>query len=387
MSGTKEAVLILNDGTIFRGRSIGAEGEAGGEVVFNTSLTGYQEVITDPSYCGQIVTMTAPLIGNYGTNLEDEEAAKPHLSGFVVRELSTLASNFRSTSSLDSYLRRHGIVAMDGVDTRALTRRLRSDGSMKGLITTRLGDLAELKRRLAAVPELEGRDLVLEVTRGKRIAWTEGYAEAFRPDLSAPTGWERPKVVALDYGAKANIFRSLVASGFEVIVLPAGASANDVMAERPDGVFLSNGPGDPRVLRYAVDCAKGVLGKVPVFGICLGHQILGAALGAKVFKLKFGHHGGNQPVRDQMTGRVEITAQNHGFAVEEESLVAAGGRVTHINLNDGTVEGLDHPGLRMMAVQYHPEAAPGPHDSLYLFRRFRTLVRPDGAGIPARSGN
>lgn len=375
MTGRKPARLVLADGTVFTGTSIGADGTAGGEVVFNTSLTGYQEIITDPSYRGQIVAMTAPLIGNYGTNPEDEEAERPQLSGFVVREFASLTSNFRSTEDLDAYLRRHGIVAIEGIDTRALTRRLRSEGAMKGLITTEIVDPAELRRRVQEVPELEGRDLVLEVTRGRRLVWDEGFPDRFAPTIEGTSKpGVRPRVVALDYGAKANIFRSLVHCGFEVVVLPAKATAADVLREQPDGVFLSNGPGDPRVLTYAVDCARGVLGKVPVFGICLGHQLLGAALGAKVFKLKFGHHGGNQPVKDLLTGKVEITAQNHGFAVDPASLEKAGGRVTHVNLNDGTCEGLDHEDLRMMAVQYHPEAAPGPHDSLYLFRRFRDLV-------------
>lgn len=373
MSNEREARLLLADGSVWKGRSIGAEGEAGGEVVFNTSLTGYQEIITDPSYRGQIVTMTNPLIGNYGTNAADEECERPHLSGLIVRELSTVTSNYRSTESLQDYLMRHKVVAIDGLDTRALTRRLRRDGAMKGLLTTATDSDEVLLQRLHAVPDLVGRDLVLEVTRGRRILWTEGPETRFWPEMSVPSAG-RPRVVAMDYGAKANIFRSLVQAGFEVVVLPAQASAAEILAENPDAVFLSNGPGDPRVLRYAVEAARGVLGRKPMFGICLGHQIIGEAMGAEVFKLKFGHHGGNQPVKDLTTGRVEITAQNHGFAVEPESAKRAGARITHLNLNDGTVEGMDSQELRMMAVQYHPEAAPGPHDSVHLFTRFRAMV-------------
>ncbi len=375
MTLDSEARLILADGTIFAGRSLGASGTAGGEVVFNTSLCGYQEVISDPSYKGQIVCMTAPLIGNYGTNREDEESERPHLSGFIVRELTPVTSNFRSTEELPAYLRRNGIVAIEGIDTRALTRKLRRDGSMKGLLTTEHQEPEQLRAALEDVPDLEGRDLVLEVTRGRRIQWEEAPPKNYTPEISS--GFEtrpRRRVVVIDYGAKANIFRSLVAANFEVIVLPAQATAAEILREIPAGVVLSNGPGDPRVLKYAVEAARGVLDRVPVFGICLGHQILGAAIGAEIFKLKFGHHGGNQPVKDLLTGKVEITAQNHGFAVEANSVAARGGRVTHLNLNDGTVEGLDLPGRRAMSVQYHPEAAPGPHDSLYLFRRFRDLV-------------
>jgi len=368
-----EARLVLADGTVFRGRSFGATGEAGGEVVFNTCLSGYQEVITDPSYCGQIVAMTNPLIGNYGTNLDDEERSLPFLSGFVVRELSRVASNFRSDSDLHGYLERNNVVAIEGVDTRALTRRLRTEGAMKGLISTETTDRDELVARLTAVPELEGRDLVKEVTRGRRIDWENGFAERFMPDMGVD-GEAAPHCVVLDFGAKRNIFRSLVEAGFRVTVLPASATVDDVMAEKPDGVMLSNGPGDPRVLTHAVDTTKGLLGKVPLFGICLGHQILCAAAGATIYKLKFGHHGGNQPVKDLKTGEVEITSQNHGFAVERDSIVAVGGEITHVHLNDDTVSGFELPAQRAMSVQYHPEACPGPHDSIHLFRRFRELV-------------
>jgi carbamoyl-phosphate synthase small subunit len=375
-----DARLILADGTIHSGRSFGAPGTAGGEVVFNTSLTGYQEIITDPSYRGQIVCLTNPLIGNTGTNLEDEEAAELHLSGLVIRELAPLTSNFRSTAALSEYLERRRVLAIEGVDTRALARRIRKDGAMKGLLTTEILEPGELRRRLQEVPDLEGRDLVLEATRGRRLRWLEGYAERFWPKLATRPSEGGPPIVVLDYGAKANIFRSLVEVGCPVTVLPASATAADVMQERPRGVVLSNGPGDPRVLDYAVACVRGLLGQVPVFGICLGHQLLGAAVGAGLFKLKFGHHGGNQPVKDLDTGRVEITAQNHGFAVEQRSLERQGGRVTHLNLNDGTVEGLEIREARAFSVQYHPEASPGPRDALHLFRRFRErLDLPAGA--------
>ncbi len=373
MGVEKPARLVLADGTVWRGRSVGAEGEAGGEVVFNTSLSGYQEILTDPSYRGQIVTMTNPLIGNYGVTPADDECERPHLSGFIMREMTSITSNWRATESLAEWFVKHRIVAIDGIDTRALTRKLRIDGAMKGLLSTSTDSDEVLLRRLGDVPDLVGRDLVLEVTRGRRIEWSEGFSPEFETELVAPVG-TRPRVVALDYGAKANIFRSLVQAGFEVVVLPARASSADILAEKPDAVFLSNGPGDPRVLKYAVEAARGVLGKRPIFGICLGHQILGEAIGADVFKLKFGHHGGNQPVKDLTSGRVEITAQNHGFAVEATSAERCGARITHVNLNDGTVEGMDSAELRMMAVQYHPEAAPGPHDALHLFRRFRALV-------------
>lgn len=368
------ARLVLEDGSVYRGMSFGAPGESGGEVVFNTSHGGYQEIVTDPSYCGQIVVMTCPLIGNYGVNDEDEESERPFLSGFVIRELSALASNFRHREDLASYLKRHGVSAIEGVDTRAITRRIRSSGAMKGLVSTGTQSDRQLMEQLAEVPDLVGRDLVREVTRGRRIEWKEGYARRFHPEALPLDGAIVPHVVVLDFGAKANIFRSLVAVGFRVTVLPAHAAARDILAESPDGVMLSNGPGDPRVLTGAIETVRAILGKVPLFGICLGHQILAAAIGASVYKLKFGHHGGNQPVLDLVTGRVEITSQNHGFAVEEKSVESCGWRVTHRHLNDGTVSGMDHADLRAMSVQYHPEASPGPRDSVHLFRRFRDLV-------------
>jgi carbamoyl-phosphate synthase small subunit len=364
------ARLVLADGSIHAGLGFGATGESGGEVVFNTSLLGYQEIITDPSYCGQIVVMTSPLMGNYGINAEDDESDRPYLSGFVIRELSPLASNFRHREELGIFLERHGIVAIEGVDTRNITKRLRTQGALKGLLSTDTCSDSELLERLHHVPELEGRDLVSEVTRGKRMVWEKGY-DAFQPKLLLLRENLKPHVVVLDFGAKSNILRSLVSSGFRVTVLPADATASDVLAESPDGVLLSNGPGDPRVLAGPIATVQQILGKVPIFGICLGHQILAAAIGASVYKLKFGHHGGNQPVLDLTTNKVEITSQNHGFAVEESSIERVGWRVTHRHLNDGTVSGMANESLMAMSVQYHPEAAPGPRDSTHLFLRFR----------------
>jgi carbamoyl-phosphate synthase small subunit len=317
--------------------------------------------------------MTYPLIGNYGINLEDDESEKPWLSAFVVRELSPVVSNFRAHLSLDAWLKKHGIPGIQGVDTRMLTRKIREKGAMTCVVTTETTDPAELLRKVKAAPPLVGRDLVKEVSRGKRFTWDQGYAR-FQPPLGVGESAYRPHVVAVDYGAKFNIFRSLVEAGFRVTVLPSDATGEQILAENPDGVFLSNGPGDPEVLHPQVAAVKHVLGKKPLFGICLGHQLLGRALGAKTFKLAFGHHGGNQPVQDLQTGKVEITAQNHGFAVDPATLPAGKVVVTHVNLNDGTCEGLAAPDLHAFSVQYHPEAAPGPHDSLYLFRRFRALV-------------
>jgi carbamoyl-phosphate synthase small subunit len=370
-----DARLVLEDGLIASGVSIGARGETFGEIVFNTSLSGYQEVLTDPSYRGQIVVMTNPLIGNYGINAEDDESERPYLAGFVVRELSRITSNWRSKEPLGAWLARHGIVGIAGVDTRQLTRRIRDQGAMNAVISTETLDPDELLRRVRKAPRLEDRDLVREVTRGKRLGWDEGYDRSLQPELAgaaAATG-SQPHVVALDYGAKENIFRSLTEVGFKVTVLPSSATSAQVLGEKPDGVFLSNGPGDPAVLNAEVACVKELLGKTPIFGICLGHQILGQAIGAKTFKLKFGHHGGNQPVKNLKTGHVEITAQNHGFAVDPASL-PEDAKVTHVNLNDGTCEGLELPRRKAFSVQYHPEAAPGPHDSLYLFREFKRLV-------------
>jgi carbamoyl-phosphate synthase small subunit len=371
------ALLALEDGGVFRGTSIGAEGERGGEVVFNTSLTGYQEILTDPSYKGQIVTMTAPQIGNYGVNAADAEAEHPWVEGFVVRELSPVASNFRSEEALGDYLRRTGIVAVEGIDTRAVTRRVREKGALRGVVSTTERDADALVDRARAVPPMEGRDLVLEVTRRRERTWTQkASAREFlpEPDFDGPVY----DLVVVDYGAKWNILRNLASLGFRVRVVPADATLETVLSTKPHGVFLSNGPGDPATLGYARDLAQGLLGKgLPVLGICLGHQILGHALGGTTFKLPFGHHGGNQPVIDLRTGKVEITAQNHGFAVDPALFDRGEVEWTHRNLNDGTVEGMRHRSLPVMSVQYHPEAAPGPHDSLYLFREFRKVL--DGA--------
>lgn len=374
MRNLTQAILALADGRTFSGRSVGATGEALGEVVFNTSLTGYQEVLTDPSYRGQIVTMTYPLIGNYGLNPEDGEADRIALAGFVVREDCPAPSNWRSRTDLHRYLRRHGVVGIAGVDTRALTRHVRETGAQTGIISTAGADPAALAARAAAYPTLDGRDLVREVTCAAPYAWTETTWSpgAPHPAPMAPAG-RRCRVVAYDYGIKRNILRNLVRAGCRVEVVPASTPAADVLARDPDGILLSNGPGDPAAVDYAVAETRKLLGRKPVFGICLGHQILCLALGGRTYKLKYGHHGGNHPVMDLETRRVEITAQNHGYAVDIDSM---GGDVvcTHLNLNDQTVEGMAHRNLPVFSVQYHPEAAPGPHDARYLFRRFVDLM-------------
>jgi carbamoyl-phosphate synthase small subunit len=366
------AILALADGTYFEGESFGAPGEAIGEVVFNTSMMGYQEILTDPSYKGQIVTMTYPLIGNYGVNDEDFESHIPWVEGFVVRECSPVVSNWRARRSLPDFLRAYGIVAIAGVDTRALTRRLRDVGAQEGIISTLEFDPAVLVERARAAPGLSGRDLVREVTCTASYTWEGGGSTLAEPQ---PPQGRAPFVVAYDYGIKRNILRRLVDWGCRVTVVAASTPAEAVLEMQPDGIFLSNGPGDPAAVPYAIEQVKRFIGVKPVMGICLGHQILALASGAQTYKLKFGHHGGNQPIRDLRTERVLITAENHGFAVDPRTLPAAM-EVTHVNLNDGTVEGMQHRELPVFSVQYHPEASPGPHDARYLFEQFVTSMRP-----------
>jgi carbamoyl-phosphate synthase small subunit len=366
------AVLALEDGTVFRGTSAGAPGEASGEVVFNTSMTGYQEVLTDPSYAGQIVTMTSVQIGNYGVTAEDTESRGPQVAGFIVRESSPVASNWRADQTLKQYLTRHHIVAIADIDTRALTRKLRSGGVLRGVIATGPNvDPQQLVRQAGAIPPMEGSDLVRTVTCAEPYEWRAD--QEVDPDFLVPPerrAKRRLRIAAYDLGIKRNILRRLAAHNCDVTVYPATTPAATLLAAEPDGVFLSNGPGDPAALPYVVDNARQLVASdVPVFGICLGHQILGLAMGGKTFKLKFGHRGGNHPVKNLATNQVEITSQNHGFAVDPDSL-PADVKVTHLNLYDGTVEGLRHADKRVFCVQYHPEASPGPHDADYLFRQF-----------------
>lgn len=361
----KVAKLALEDGTVFTGRSFGADGERSGEVVFHTAMSGYQEILTDPSYKGQIVTMTTPHVGNYGINDEDFESDKVWVEGFVAREFSRVTSNHRATAGLEEFLTRHGIMAVDDVDTRALTRRIRLQGSLNGVLSTVELDDAKLVEKARAIPKMSGLDLVKFVTSDKPRHWKE-FVTHDAQEGAVPV---LHRVAVVNCGVKFNIIRSLVDRGCDVTVHPAGATAKDL--EGYDGVCLSNGPGDPAAVTYVIETVKGLLKKEkPIFGICLGHQILGLALGAKTYKLEFGHHGANHPIKQLANGKVEITSQNHGFAVEEKSLRAAGGEVTHVNLNDGTVEGLSHKSLPVFSVQYHPEAAPGPRDARYLFDRF-----------------
>ena len=376
----KKAILALADGTWFEGISFGAEGEATGEVVFNTSMTGYQEILTDPSYKGQMVAMTYPLIGNYGINNEDVESGRPWAEGFIVKEYSEYPSNWRSRGSLDSYMKSFGIIGIQGIDTRALTKHLRDKGAQQGIISTENSDPKALCAKAAALPSMAGQDLAKEVTckeayiaRQKKWDPEDGYKDLESASL---------KVVVYDFGVKRNILRSLVSLGCEVTVVPATTSWQDALAFGPDGVILSNGPGDPEPVSYAVENIKNLVGRVPIFGICLGHQLLGLALGGRTYKLKFGHHGGNQPVMDLSTRKVEITSQNHGFAVDMDAL-AKDVEVTHINLNDQTVEGMRHLELPVFSVQYHPEASPGPHDSAYLFERFVAMMEIEKLKVPS----
>jgi len=368
------AWLVLADGTAFSGRSVGAEGEAGGEVVFNTAMTGYQEVLTDPSYRGQMVAMTYPLIGNTGVNEEDVESRQPWVAGFIVRQAAHRGSNWRATRSLHAYLADNGVVAIEGIDTRRLVAHLRDHGCQMGVISTTEPDAAALAARARALDPIEGRDLAAEVTCPEPYGWHEGVWGIEGGFGEAPPA--RFRVAALDLGVKRNILRLLVNAGCSVRVYPASATAADLLADDPDGLFLSNGPGDPRAVAGAVETVRGLIGERPLFGICLGHQITGLALGGRIVKLPFGHHGANHPVMDLATRRVEITSQNHNFAVDPESIREAGEQVavSHVNLNDQTCEGLVHKELPLFTVQYHPEASPGPHDARYLFGRFTGMM-------------
>ncbi len=368
------AILALENGTWFQGVSAGAPGETTGEVVFNTSMTGYQEILTDPSYAGQIVTMTAPQIGNYGVASADTESSRPQVAGFVMRDASPVSSNWRATGTLRDYLIRHSIVAIGDIDTRALTKALRSSGVMRGIIATGSVDAAVLVERARRVPHMEGRDLVKDVTTPEAYDFETSLADAVTDTSFGLAPLRRAqrtlRVAAYDYGIKTNILRRLAAHNCHVRVFPASTPAAEVMAWKPDGIFLSNGPGDPAAVTYAIDNIKELAnGTTPIFGICLGHQLMGLALGAKTYKLKFGHRGGNHPVKQLDTGAIEITSQNHGFAVDPDSLPATT-RVTHLNLYDGTIEGLRHISKPIFSVQYHPEASPGPHDADYLFQEF-----------------
>jgi carbamoyl-phosphate synthase small subunit len=383
----KKALLALEDGRVFEGTAFGAEATHTGEICFNTSMTGYQEVLTDPSYRGQIVTMTYPMIGNYGVNPLDPESSQPHVRGFVIEELCDIPSNWRSTQSLDGYLKEWNIPGIQGIDTRALTKHLRTRGAMRAVITSAVFNTDEAVKLAASSPTMEGSDFVKEVTTPKPYVWDPESTESREWDIPSPsqnreggpTGAfhslpeAKHHIVAYDFGIKRNILRRLRQAGFRVDVVPATTSAKDVLARNPDGIFLSNGPGDPAALSYIHTEVKQLIGVKPIFAICLGHQILGHAYGGKTFKLKFGHRGGNQPVKDLRNGQVAITSQNHGFAIDPASL-PGNVEVTHINLNDGTVEGMRHREAPVLSVQYHPEAAPGPNDAKYFFSEFAAMI-------------
>jgi carbamoyl-phosphate synthase small subunit len=372
-----KAKLAFENGLILTGESFGAEGETTGEVVFNTSLSGYQEIFTDPSYAGQIVTMTYPLIGNYGINDDDVESAKPQVAGVIVREYIDFPSNFRATESLGSWLKRHGVVAVQGLDTRMITRMLRTQGAMRGILSTTDLDDKRLLMKVRGAPEMLGLDLTHVVSCKEPYKWDDVDKTPFmlKPLVNGAMNGKRFKVVAYDCGIKQNIMRRLTSYGCDVTVVPALYPAEEVLAMQPDGVFVSNGPGDPAAVRKAIENLKLLIGKTPIFGICLGHQLLALAFNARTFKLKFGHRGGNHPVKNLLTQKIEITSQNHGFAVDPTTLDSRTLEVTHVNLNDGTNEGFRHKELPVFSVQYHPEASPGPHDSDYLFSNFITMMK------------
>ncbi len=372
-----KALLALEDGRTFNCRSFTGPGEASGEVVFNTSMSGYQEVLTDPSYRGQMVTMTYPLIGNYGVNPEDIESGRIQVSAFLVREYQPFPSNFRSTATLSEYLQRYGVLGVHELDTRALTRHIRDCGAMRAVISTEDTNPESLVARANQIPSMAGQDLACIVTSDMPYYWENGKPVACDIPLNQNV-WrhkgQKPSVIAIDYGTKYNILRCLATQGFEIIVVPAKTDADTIRAMSPDGIFLSNGPGDPEPVTYSIETIRSLLGAYPMFGICLGHQLLGLALGAKTYKLKFGHRGINQPVKNLMSGRIEITSQNHGFVVDLSTLNADDVEITHINLNDNTLEGFRHKKYPLFAVQYHPEASPGPHDAQYLFENFKKLI-------------
>lgn len=367
-----EAILALEDGTVFHGHGHGARSERAGEVVFNTSLSGYQEILTDPSYAGQIVILTYPHIGNYGTNPLDSESVRPFAEGLVVRELSESPSNWRSAEGAPDFLAKFGVPVISGIDTRALVRHIRQHGAMRGVISSASADAAGLVEKARSSPSMAGLDLASQVTTAFRYPWNEPSKNLF--DAASKPEPPRFHVVAYDYGIKHNILRRLVDEGCRVTVVPAQTTAQEALELKPDGIFLSNGPGDPDPLRYAAQSVRDLMGRVPVFGICLGHQIIGLALGGKTYKLPFGHHGGNHPVLNLETQKVEITAQNHGFSVDPDSLKTSEVAFTHVNLNDQTLEGLRHKSMPLFSVQYHPEASPGPHDSSYLFGEFVKMM-------------
>jgi len=367
-----KAVLLLEDGTAFEGKSFGAVGQKCGEVVFNTSMTGYQEILTDPSYNEQIITMTYPLIGNYGTNKVDTESKKVFASGLIVKENCSYPSNWRNNGSLDDYLRKNKVIGLEGIDTRALVKHIRTKGAMRGIISSSEYGISKLRKKLERYPGLLDRDIVKNVTTKKPYSWDEGLIDVLTGQQQKPP--TRYKVLAFDYGIKQNILRLLCSHGCDVHVVPANTFAEAVLSQKPDGVFLSNGPGDPSGVDYAINEIRKMLGRVPIFGICLGHQLLALALGGKRYKLKFGHHGANHPVKNLQTNKIEITSQNHGFCIDIDSLKDKQVQLTHINLNDQTLEGFRCKSIPAFCVQYHPEASPGPHDSNYLFERFTKLM-------------